>query len=163
MKFSSLIFLLLVCLVINIKSMAGQMRSFDPIPKAKTLPEGAEAVSDIEQVDEDAVTDTVDQLANGWNNENIDDLLSDDFQEKSRLNDALLTNVPADAQMQIDSVRGVSTLQQTIMTTADGQRQRISTVTATVATRLQIQDPTSGFVSVPGTNEIVFEVVEILE
>jgi hypothetical protein len=151
-------------LLISNGVMAQPMRGFDPIPTPKKATEEETKTTDIqESVPRVEMEGAVEDVAQAWSKGDVSEKISDDFDQKERFNTSMQLNVPRDTQMQVESIRGVSTLNQTIIKGPDGRKRRVSTVSATVNTRLMLNDASNGFVGVPGQNEITFEVIEELD
>lgn len=141
---------------------AQEWRSIRPIATAGPLPAGAKRV-ETKPIPVPAIRQAAEQFAAAWNQSSGDDTLSANFYDASRHRDAMVTGVPRDAKLVLESVRGVQTLQQFETIDAVHGRVRVSTVSATLSTRLQFNDPGQGFVSVPGVNEVLLEVMEPLQ
>ncbi|MBT7950798.1 MAG: hypothetical protein HN764_04180 [Gammaproteobacteria bacterium] len=160
------IFCLLVCSVAAYVSGSVQARQFRqvvPIATAKkiksALPDGAVAIKQAKELEKGQITEAVNQVLSKWNSGDLEQVLSDDFFDKSRLTDAVDSIVPRDAALRVQSVQGVQTLQQYIMPTDEGDTM-VSIVSATVNTQLEFNDPASGLVRLPGVNEFVLKVTQ---
>ncbi len=142
---------------------ARQFRQVVPIAtphKLKsTLPDGAKAIENPRQLGRAEVTSAVNQVLSKWNTGELDQTLSDQFFDRTRLTDAVDNVVPRDATLRLQSVQGIQTLQQYIMP-GDAGDSRVSIVSATVRTQLEYNDPESGYVAVPGVNEFILKVTE---
>lgn len=90
-------------------------------------------------------------------------MLSDSFYNKSRFGDAMQTNVPTNSRLKIQSLGSTQTLEQRIVNDPDGGRSRVSLISVTVRSQVEFNDPRSGFVRVPGTNEFIMEMTEKLK
>ena len=146
---------------------AGEMRSLNRIGTPRSLmegvPEGASVVQSIEPIAREVIEKALQKIERTWNTPAFDPLVSEQFNDKNRLKDAMETETPDDARLRILSVRSISTLTQMIVPSPDGGNQRISTVVAILDTRTEFNDPVNGFVSSPGVNEATLEVVEQLK
>lgn len=163
--FKNILALVALMILLLFGSALGQsMRGFDPIPTPDTKGEpGQEMASDIQDpIPRSDMEQAVEDVAQAWTKGEMGKMMSDDFYQKERFNNSMQLNVPRDTRMQVESIRGVSTLNQTVTKGPDGRMRRVSTVSATVNTRLLLNDPANGFVGVPGQNEITFEVIEEL-
>ena len=144
-------------------AQARQFRQVVPIASphksTTTIPDGAKAVNNPQQLDRGQVKAAVDQVLSKWNAGDMDQTLADSFFDKTRLTDALDTIVPRDAILRVQSVQGVQTLQQYIMPSDDGDN-RVSIVSATVRTQLEFNDPESGYQALPGVNEFVLKITQ---
>lgn len=148
-------------------SLANQMRSFEAIPSAERdrsdLPDGSALITNPDPIPRGEVSEAAEELADAWNGPGLSGLISEAKFDKSRFERAMITEVPRDASLTLESVRGVQTLNQSIQPDGRGGFNVVSTVSATISTRLTANDPTAGFVNAPGVNEIVFQVTEPLE
>lgn len=150
----------------NSSGWAQQMRQFSLI--ATPTAAGAESAALTAPsaalpgaIDRQSVADALGGVADAWSNGRLNDVLADDFQQGERLQEAMQFEVPRDAQIRVESVRNIASLGQRRVVDANGQLRNITTVTATVQTRIDFNDAANGFVSVPGANELVLEIVEI--
>ena len=87
-------------------------------------------------------------------------MLADNFYDKSRLADALTTNVPRDARLRVVAIQGMQTLNQYLQNTPSGVEQRVSRVSVTVSTQVEYNDPQSGFRHLDGSNEYILRITE---
>lgn len=152
--------LLLTAAAADAQQMRRSNRIATPQAVLQDAPAGSRIAERVETVPSGDVEQAVANLTEQWNSGDISGFVSDDFNDASRFNQNMTTEVPRDARLRLESVRGVQTVRQIIAPDGQGGRIRISTVTATAATRLEFNDPAAGFLSVPGTNEITFEVRE---
>ena len=148
-----------------------QMRRLDKIPSRaaanQNLPNGAALVRKIAPVPIEEVEAAAEAVVDSWNNPaTIGDIFVDGKFDKRRFERAMITEVPRDARLELESVRSVQTLQQMIVAGEEvGQGPgfvRVSTVSATLSTRLIVNDPDVDFVNMFGLNEVRFQVVEKL-
>lgn len=154
--------LFLLVFVLASSGTAQEVRRFQKIRRPGAA--GAEAYRQVQKpIPSGDVNGAVQKFAQDWSNRELQDQLAESFQQKQRLLESAELRVPRDAVMQVESTRNIYTLSQEERVGASGKRERVSVVSATVATRILCNDPGSGFVSVPGENEILFEVVEELE
>lgn len=153
--------LLVMALLAVDQAVARNFRIIDPVfvPEAD-LKAGSFALKPAKiksQVDEAMVIKAVQAIANAWNSGALDPLLDDRFPSKHLLLDTIDEVVPRDATLRITGIRSIGVL---------GQRydklnkQLISTVTATVDTQIEFNDPAQGFIRLDGTNEFVLRVEE---
>lgn len=146
---------------------SAEMRQFNaiqsPAQVASLLPVGATPVTNIQPVPPAAIERTIRQFAAAWNTPDVNNFIAADFFDKSLFGDAFANKVPRDATLRVQSIQGIQTLQQALVTAPSGERQLISTVVATANTQIEFNDPTLGFVSLTGTNDYFLEVVEVVE
>lgn len=156
----SLILILAVFYLPSGRALASEFRLIRPIPTPKAPPEKAVPVEKIRPVDREVVEGAVRELIQAWNNKNIEGVVGEEFYDKSRLSDAMDEKVPRDAELRILSIQGIQTLNQYTEVDPSGARWTVSTVSATVRTQLEFNDPDSGFQRREGTNEYIFMVKE---
>jgi len=142
---------------------AQEMRSINLIATPTKLKREGQVVQKPVPLDTEKVRSSVESLFNTWNNGDIGNMISDNFYEKSRFNDAMQTNIPKDSKAKIQGMGSVQTLEQRIINDPDGSRRRVTLGSVTVKSQIEFNDPKNGFIRVPGTNEIVFEMVEKLK
>jgi hypothetical protein len=139
---------------------AQEMRTINLIATPAPLPPGAERVAAPKPIDVGTVKANVEEFMSKWNAGDLGGMISDNFYEKSRFQDSMLSNVPRDARLQVEGMGGVQTLRQIVVDDPAGGRMRITTGSVTVKTQIEMNDPNQGFVKVPGTNEIIFEMIQ---
>lgn len=141
---------------------ARQFRQIIPIPSAQKsgvkLPDGAVPLSQARSLDREQVQAAVEQVITRWNNSGLDQVLAEEFFDKSRLTDAIDTVVPRDASLRVQSIQGVQTLQQYRLPGESGGSQIVSIVSATVNTQVEFNDPQAGFVRRQGLNEFILKI-----
>ena len=146
---------------------AQEMRSLNRIATSRSLmkevPKGSSMVQQPTPIGREVIQTALEKIEKAWNTPAFDQLVSEQFNDKERLKDAMETEIPADAVLRIQSVRSISTLTQVIAPSPDGGKQRISTVVVILETRTEFNDPVNGFISVPGINEATLEVIEPLK
>jgi len=139
---------------------AQEMRAVNPIAAPAPLPPGAERVAAPKPLDAGTVRANVEEFTSRWNAGDLGGVISDNFFEKSRFQDSMLSNVPKDARLKVEGMGSVQTLQQVVVDDPAGGRMRITTGSVTVKTQIEMNDPKQGFVRVPGTNEFIFEMIQ---
>jgi len=144
-----------------------QIRSFDKIPsraaEERNLPDGAALVGRVFPVPIEEVEAAAQALVDSWNDPSkIDEIFAKGKFDQQRFERAMITEVPRDARLELESVRSVQTLKQIIVFDEGDGYQRVSTVSATLSTRLIVNDIDVGFVNVFGLNEVRFQVTEAL-
>lgn len=163
-KLSILVISLLLLTGVTAVSQARQFRQVIPIPSPQkiepVLPEGAEPVEQPRNISRERVREAVESVISQWNAGDLEEMLSEDFFDRSRLSDAVDTIVPRDASVRVQSIQGVQTLQQYQMESDEGGEQTVSIVSATVRTQLEFNDPQSGFVRRQGLNEFILKITQ---
>jgi len=140
---------------------AREFRGISLIPTPEALPEGVRRSAQFMPIDPVLVERAVRAVAKAWNTGQLDPLLGDRFENKSRLFDTIMEVVPRDAVLRVLSIQGVSTLDQYEQTREEGAV-RVSTVSVIVLTQIEFSDPQTGFQRLDGTNEWTFRVTERL-
>lgn len=151
---------LFCALMIPAQSDAQEMRSINPISTPARLHVGGEVVQQPAPLNVGGVRSNVENFFNKWNNGDVTNMLSDNYYDKTRLGDAMQTNIPRDSKLKIVSIGSVQTLEQRIVTDPDGSRRKVTLGSVNVNSQVEYNDPNKGFVRVPGMNEIVFEMSE---
>ncbi|MEM7542730.1 MAG: hypothetical protein AAF384_14275 [Pseudomonadota bacterium] len=160
-----LVAIFMVGLTVAVSSLdARQFRQFTPIatPQASpaaNIPEGATPVEDGAPLTRQEVEPLVRGLLGKWNTAEMEQTLSEQFFDASRLTDAVDSQVPRDARLRLQSIQGIQTLQQYEIPGSGGERgEMVTVVSATVTTQLEFNSPTDGFVRRPGTSEFILEI-----
>ncbi len=130
-----------------------------PVKIRSVLPDDAVPVKTLQQLGREDVKAAVNQVLSKWNTGELEQVLSKDFFDRSRLTDAVDTIVPRDATLRVESIQGVQTLQQYIMPADDGNT-RVSIVSATVRTQLEFNASDGSYVRLPGVNEFILKVTQ---
>ncbi len=131
-----------------------------PEQSAALLPTGAVRVARVNPVPRVEVERFLVEFAREWNTGNQGGYVAEDFVDRARLQENQDIKVPRDAVLKVQAVQGVQTVQQARVTTDDGDRRIVSTVSATVRTRIEFNDQTLGFVVLTGTNDFLMEFQE---
>ena len=141
---------------------ARQFRMATPIitPNAKPsgMPEGSKPVETITPISRSEVEPKVRDIVSKWNTSDMAATLSESFYHKDRLMDVVAAGVPTDASLRLLSIQGVQTVQQyRVPDRVNKGEKLVSLVSVTVNTQLEYRS-TSGFVQIPGTNEMIIQV-----
>jgi hypothetical protein len=141
---------------------ARQFRGFAPIAepesRAAAMPPAARATT-TRALPRDTVEHAVREVIASWNTAQMDEFLAAEFNDRTRLLDALDTRAPRDASLRVQSVQGIQTLQQVEVPGADGARgQIVSLVSATVRTQLEFTSAQGALVRRPGVNEFILKI-----
>lgn len=157
---NALLISLLLCLCPVSIVGAADFRTSTRIMTPTRLPDGARPLSQLIPVDRKVVEKAVKELydAYSYNPAQIERLLSENFQDRSRLLDSMRERLPRDARLRVLAIRSVQTLGQYLQKGPDGGDVLVSTVTATVQGQLQFNDPAAGFQRLQGTSEYLFRV-----
>ncbi len=155
------VFFFLFCILILSSEVFGQeMRAINPISTPARLKISGENVQQPTPLNVENVRSNVENLFNTWNNGDVTNKLSDNFYDKTRFGDAMQTNIPRDSKVKVMGMGSVQTLEQRIVTDPDGSKRKVTLGSVNVNSQVEFNDPGKGFVRVPGTNEIVFEMSE---
>ncbi len=146
--------------VVLFVASAQEFRAFKPIPTPKALPKGAKAVEKEKPLKREAVASELKGALGKWNKgEEFAKGLGEEFHDKTRLEDAISTQVPRDAKLNVLSVEGVQLLQQYEQTSPDtGAKELVSVVSVTATTQIEFNDVTRGFRRLKGTNEYILKI-----
>jgi hypothetical protein len=140
-----------------------EMRAINPVSTPARLRIGGEAVEKPIPLNVETVRSNVERVFDTWNNGDVSNMLSDNFYDKARFGDAMQTDIPRDSKLKVVGMGAMQTLEQRIVTDPDGTRRRVTLGSVNVNSQVEFNDPKNGFVRVPGTNEIVFEMSEKLK
>jgi len=142
---------------------ARQFRYLAPIAAPQpspTLPPGVKPVANVVALPRAKVEAALNEVIATWNSQRLEQKLSKQFYDKSRLLDALDTRAPRDATLRVQSIQGVQTLQQ--FTRPDparaGAEQLVSRVSVTARTQLEFVDRDGSFARRAGINEFILSI-----
>ncbi len=136
---------------------AREFRVINAIPAPAQLPDGAQAVEQINPVDRRIIEGTVRKLAASWNTQDLEKYLGEDFYDKNRLSDNINTFIQRDGKLKVLGIQGQQTLQQ-----FEQNGKLVSRVSVIVNTQIEFNHPTAGFQRFPGRTELVFKVKQRL-
>jgi len=141
---------------------ASEFRSFQPILTPALQNQGRTVASSahgkvLKPISRNQAEKAVDTIIAAWNANNVNSVLSDKFFDKSRLNDAMNSKVPRDAQLSLLAIQDVQTLQQKTMDSPSGKL-LVSMVSITVKTQLTFNDPVNGYQRREGVNEYIIRI-----
>jgi hypothetical protein len=132
---------------------AQESRAFNPIARPQATPvltDGAIAVNPPIPVTHAQVEAAVAKVTQAWSDRKLDAVLSQGFNDRQRLMDALETKVVRNAALRVVSIQSWQVLEQhrrgTVFT---------SKLVVTVATQVEFNDPAAGFQVKPGTQDYV--------
>jgi hypothetical protein len=159
-----MVFLLLL---IALPGQAQEMRQWSPIrSKASVtakLPPGAKPVEPARPLPSGTLGRATAEMAASWNSPDFKKLVSENFYDQQRLTDAMNTETAKDARLKVLNSHSASILSQAIVPDPQGGHFRVSNVSVILETRAEFNDPKQGFISAPGTNEMVMEVIEKID
>ena len=155
-----LLLILVFILFLPSSGTCQEMRSINPVATPTKIKMAGDAVPEPVPLDTGQVRDKVERTFDTWNNGDVGGMLSDNFYDKSRFNDAMQTKIPRDSRVKVQGMGSVQTLEQRIVNDPDGGRRRVTLGSVTVNSQIEFNDPAKGFVRVPGTNELIFEMSE---
>lgn len=165
-RFNATLCVFLVCLLVFVSLIANarQFRSAKPIatPASATfqLPEGARPVDEIVPLSREQVTPALNEVIEAWNGAALEETLSDDFYDASRLNYALDNIAPRNARLEVQSIEGVQTLQQYIEDDPDraGRERLVNRVSVTARTQIEFENAQGAFQRRSGVNEYLLKI-----
>jgi len=138
-----------------------EFRRVRPVSAPEPLPKGAVAVPQLSPVDRRVVEAIVHELFKAWNGEGMEQHLADGFYDKRRFLDAMDEDVPKDARLRVLGLSNIQTVRQYLKARASGGGQlRVSTVSVTVTSQVEYNDPERGFQRREGVNEYIFEIIQ---
>lgn len=120
--------------------------------------DGSVKLTDAVQLDEAKIKAAIIRLMSNWGTPELERNLSSRFSNRQQLLDAIATDVPFDAKLDVQSVRGIRVLSQRSKQDAQHGRVIVSVVAAEVETDVRYQDPQLGFQKLNGLGEYVFEI-----
>ena len=141
---------------------ASEFRSILPILKPYASAISNTSEKPLKPVPRKKVTNAVKQVIDAWNQNQLGDVLDDSFYDRSRLVDAMATDVPRDARLETLSVGDVQTLNSEVVDTPEGRMSR-STVMVSVKTQLTFNDSSKGYQRREGTNTYILTITEPAE
>lgn len=145
---------------------AQEMRTFTPIRSRtaqSSLPEGVREIQPAQPLPAGTLAQTLEALSESWNTPEFMKFVSEKFYGAARLGDNMNTSTAKDARLQIVGVRNPAILQQVVKEDAEGGRLRVSTISVIVESLTEYNDPRHGFISAPGTNELVMDIIEKMD
>ena len=146
------------CVGLAVAVTASEFRRIRRIAVPERVAAGQTTVAEPEAVPRALVKQAVERVVAAWNTQGLRKVLAPSFFDRSRLQDRMDTDVPRDATLRVLSIHGAQTLAQRVTENAQGRALRISTVSATVRTQIEFNDPRDGFRRIPGTNELILEI-----
>jgi hypothetical protein len=146
--------------VLPVNGSGQEMRAFNPVATPARLKISGDIVKQPAPLNVETVRSNVEGMFNAWNNGDVTNALSDNFYDKTRFGDAMQTNIPRDSKVKVMGMGSVQTLEQRVVTDPDGSKRKVTLGSVNVNSQVEFNDPNKGFVRVPGTNEIVFEMSE---
>ncbi|MDF1722557.1 MAG: hypothetical protein P1U65_17930 [Minwuia sp.] len=153
--------LVAVLLAVSVSTAFAQdIRPFRAIATPEAAPEGTTPVVAPEVIDAQAARAAAADVLAAWENGELGDYLSPDFQDRQRLLESMVEDVPQDAEIRVLGVRGIQTVQQFEGTSATGRREITSIVSLTADTQIEFNDPARGFRQLRGQNEFFLRIRE---
>lgn len=120
--------------------------------------EGSVKLTEAVQLDEAKIKAAIIRLMSNWGTPELEKNLSSRFSNRQQLLDAIATDVPFDAKLDVQSVRSIRVLSQKQKTSPEHGRVIVSIVAAEIETDVRYQDPQLGFQKLNGLGEYVFEI-----
>jgi hypothetical protein len=158
---------ILTVLLMALPASGQEMRPWNPIRSkaavVRQLPPGGKRVEPAQPLAAGTVARTTEALSKTWNSPDFQKFVSGRFYDQSRLSDAMNTETAKDARLKVMNSRNASILSQAVVPDPQGGTLRVSTLSVVLETRAEFNDPRHGFISAPGTNEMILEVVEKID
>jgi len=150
-------FCMLIMVSFQAVPLASEFRAYRPILTPSAVPESGKTVKQLKPISRKLAEKAVNKLIAAWNGKNLDKVLGEEFYDKSRLNNAMSSKVPRDAQLSLLAVQDMQTLQQSVTDSPKG-KMLVSMVSITAKTQLTFNDPTNGYQRREGTNEYIMRI-----
>ncbi|MDF1736882.1 MAG: hypothetical protein P1U37_16440 [Minwuia sp.] len=141
---------------------AQDIRGFRAIATPEATPEGTVPVETPKVIDAQAARAAAEDVMAAWADGQLDSVLAPDFQDRQRLLDSMIEDVPQDAEIRVLGIRGVQTVQQFQGKGATGRTEITSIVSLTADTQIEFNDPARGFRQLRGQNEFFLRITEEL-
>jgi hypothetical protein len=135
------------------------LKPVTPKPKARTAP-GRQSIAqapELTPVSRAVAEKAIGMMVGAWNNNTLENVLADSFFDKSRLTDAMGSDVPRDALLSVLAIEEVQTLKQNFEHSVSGSVLN-STVSITVRTLISFNDPVKGYQRIEGENEYIIRI-----
>ena len=148
------------------RSFRGVDRIISPVNKAVVQKDNvqkpaAEPDVQLPAFDEVIVRKAITELADSWNSGGLGEFVDEGFYNRDRLLDTLSSDIPEDAILRVIDIRNIKQLDSMVSEgNKAGTFDRTSRVSATVETQIEFNDPVTGFQRLPGTLEMILNVVE---
>lgn len=152
-------FLLMAALLVS-PVLAQDIRAYRAITTPEATPEGTVPVEQPEVIDAQAARAAAEDVLAAWEDGQLDNVLAPDFQDRQRLLDSMVEDVPQDAEIRVLGIRGVQTVQQFEGQGPTGRREITSIVSLTADTQIEFNDPARGFRQLRGQNEFFLRITE---
>ena len=155
--------LVLLALTFSLVVEARGFRVFKSFTPEGDTPSTVKTTANTEraQVSRAAATDALVKVIALWNTPAMQEALSERLFDAEKFGDAVAENLPRDAVLRLQSVRGVQTLsRQQRQDPVSGVVENVQIVSVTAQTQLEFNSPTLGFVRRLGVNEFILEIAQ---
>jgi hypothetical protein len=142
---------------------SAEFRAYNLIPTPKVAPEKTRPVAQFQPVDRAVIEGAVQRFVNTWNTTAMDEMLDEMFYDRTRLQDNMSSKVPRDARLRLLSISMIQVLDQFVRPDPSGGSVMHSTISATLRTQIEFNDPALGFQRIEGINDLIFEIAQKLE
>ncbi|MGH8672243.1 MAG: hypothetical protein ACREUA_09485 [Burkholderiales bacterium] len=141
----------------------GEMRGTNPVATPGVQRPGAQPLKEFIPIERSVVEKAVRDIYQSWNRTGqMENALSADFYDRTRVFDAIDEEVPRDARITILSIQGIQTLTQQIAPEPRGDYNKLlSRVSVTVRAEVTFNS-SSGFQRREGLNELILDFVHRL-
>lgn len=158
-----IIILGIILLLYPYLAWAQEFRTLNPVSTPLRPPKGAIPVENIQPVSHGTVENAVREIFSTWNKGSLEKYIGNEFYDRTRLMDSMMTNVPKDANIRFISLQGNQTINQYQKRSESGNLQIISTISVNAITQIEFNDISKGFRKLDGTNEYIIRITEEFE
>ena len=160
--------LLIVAVLCALMAGAVQARGFRTMVSFSaaddsTTPADAQPLAPGSEIPRSVAVESLTRIVAQWNTPAMQAALSERFFDAAKFGDNLAENLPRDATLRIQAIRGVQTLsQRTEQDSVTGAVNNVSIVSVTAQTQLEFSSTSQGFVRRSGVNEFILEITEAI-
>lgn len=120
-------------------------------------------MAQFQAVDRAVIEGAIQRFINTWNTTAMNEMLDETFYDKNRLQDNMISRVPRDAKLRLLSISMIQILDQFVRPDPSGGSVMHSTISATLRTQIEFNDPALGFQRIEGINDLIFEIAQKFE
>lgn len=142
---------------------SAEFRAYNLIPTPKAVSGETRPMAQFQAVDRAVIEGAIQRFINTWNTTAMNEMLDETFYDKNRLQDNMISMVPRDAKLRLLSISMIQILDQFVRPDPSGGSVMHSTISATLRTQIEFNDPALGFQRIEGINDLIFEIAQKLE
>ena len=106
----------------------------------------------------------VNKIAEAWNTPDLEQMVSNDFYDRTRLFDAFAKDVPRDAKLRILAIEGVNVFENNVFVLTDTSELVFhNKVSVNVRTQVEYNDPANGFQRQEGVNDMILNIRQVFK